>query len=184
MQGHPNIITAKGMSQHVNALPIWDTFFKEHGIATVLELGAGGGGFTRWISERVDRVVSFDIQEPKSRQLDQCANVTRVVTNVFRPKGYRLVVGYIDSLPRPFLLICDNGDKIREFNTYGPLLRSDDFISAHDYCRTKEDHAKYMKNKIWQYHEIWDEAIQATLDLGFVEETPEIFIRQPGVCGS
>jgi len=39
----------------------------------------------------------------------------------------------IDSMPHPLVLFCDDGDKPREFRTFGPLLTKGDIIATHDW---------------------------------------------------
>jgi hypothetical protein len=52
------------------------------------------------------------------------------------------------------LLLCDNGDKIREFKTFAPLLKSGDVIMAHDYVETQERFEKEFKKEKWGYCEV------------------------------
>ena len=52
------------------------------------------------------------------------------------------------------LLLCDGGCKYREFNLLSSFLKSGDFIIAHDYAHDKNFFNDYIKDKIWNWHEI------------------------------
>ena len=41
--------------------------------------------------------------------------------------------GLIDSLPKPTVLFCDNGNKPLEWNRYVPMLEVGDFAAVHDW---------------------------------------------------
>lgn len=51
------------------------------------------------------------------------------------------------------LVLCDNGNKILEFNTYSKYLKSEDLIMAHDYSPSK---TFWQANKHWRTLEIED----------------------------
>ena len=52
------------------------------------------------------------------------------------------------------IVLCDGGDKIREFNILSKFLKEGDFILAHDYAENKEIFDSKIYKKIWNWHEI------------------------------
>ena len=90
----------------------------------LLELGTASGTFSKWLSERVEWFTTLDIGTPDAptpgfMQLDILG----------RPDDVRKLIA---EAPRPFVLYCDNGDKQREVEMYGPTLHVGDFMAVHD----------------------------------------------------
>jgi len=54
------------------------------------------------------------------------------------------------------LVLCDGGDKRREFAVFQASLRSDDIIMAHDYSATTDSFKSECFGKIWNWHEFED----------------------------
>jgi len=47
------------------------------------------------------------------------------------------------------LILCDNGDKIKELELYGSALKSGDYILIHDYASGQGNFDKLVENKEW-----------------------------------
>ena len=62
------------------------------------------------------------------------------------------------------LLLCDGGDKPKEFNIFGKHLTSGSYIMAHDYASDETDFETNVRNKIWNWFEIQDSDIQETMN--------------------
>ncbi|HUX56051.1 MAG TPA: hypothetical protein VMV77_03695 [Bacteroidales bacterium] len=58
------------------------------------------------------------------------------------------------------LLLCDNGDKIREVCTFAKYLKTGDVIMAHDYA---DDRDSFIKNNYWRTCEIVFENVEKAL---------------------
>ena len=90
-----------------------------------LELGTASGAFSNWLNERVEWFRTIDIDTPAAAtpgfmQLDVWA----------KPDAVRELVA---QAPRPFVLYCDNGNKVREVETFAPSLNVGDFLAVHDF---------------------------------------------------
>ena len=70
-----------------------------------------------------------------------------------------VIVEYIQR-PGPTILLCDGGDKPREFNAAAHFLKPGDIIMAHDYAPDQSYFQQYVNGKIWNWHETWDAQIQ------------------------
>jgi hypothetical protein len=55
------------------------------------------------------------------------------------------------------LVLCDNGDKIREVHALAPYLKNNCVIMAHDYFPTKEN---FLERNCWPVCEITDSDVQ------------------------
>lgn len=125
-------------------LGIYNLFNKEYfsKFNTIIEIGTYNGGLSSYIfdSKKDETIfVTYDI-DPKVNILRERRNdidfrigdcfeeiIFKEITNFIKRKGCTL-------------LICDGGDKIREFNLFSKHLKKDDIIIIHDY---KQD------NKLW-----------------------------------
>ena len=54
-------------------------------------------------------------------------------------------------------MLCDGGDKRREFKTFHKYLKKNDIIMAHDYAPNSEVFKDEYLNKIWNWHEFQDD---------------------------
>ena len=61
------------------------------------------------------------------------------------------------------LVLCDGGDKVKEFKTLSKYLKVDDIIMTHDYAPNKQYFEEYVKDKIWNWHEIQDSDIENSI---------------------
>ena len=71
-----------------------------------------------------------------------------IIQDVFDP----LCISGVGSLIKKegqSLLICDGGNKKREFEVYSPILKQGDIIMAHDYARDATSFEKVKNRGIW-----------------------------------
>ena len=82
------------------------------------------------------------------------------------------------------LLLCDNGNKVLEFNIYSKFLKSGDFIMAHDYGRDEQSF-QIIKNKgIWFVHETrWTDLEESCNKYNIKPVLPEEFDNSVWFCG-
>ncbi len=126
----------------------------------IVELGCGNGLWTTCLSmlagPRV-RVYAFDTRI--MRRPVMCSITWREVDCwEVRAEIERLIAG-----DGPTLLLCDGGNKIREFNSFAPALKLGDVVAAHDYSPTSREFAEITRPLIWGHCEITDERIAETL---------------------
>ena len=62
------------------------------------------------------------------------------------------------------LLLCDGGDKVKEFNIFGKYLTPGSYIMAHDYASNKNNFKEEVKDKIWNWFEIQDSDVQLVMN--------------------
>lgn len=129
----------------------------------IIEIGSRNGGFTTILDEHnlsnTARVYTIDIDgfNPNAKFSD---NVTQIKADCF---AIETVIGNIISQPGVTLVFCDGGDKIREINTFSKYLKSGDMIFGHDYAKDSETFNNIYRSKIWDWHELWDDAINDTI---------------------
>lgn len=94
--------------------------------------------------------------------------------------GIRQLIG----APGRTLLICDGGDKIKEFELYAPFLKQGDYVLVHDYAKDTAEAAKKKAAGIWGFHESNLAALQPTISSANVQEVfEEEFYDAAFFCG-
>ena len=119
----------------------------------IIEFGTGIGAGTLFFALNSNaEVYTFDIQpEPTSKrylQIEEILPITFCFMDVMSPNTVDFVKSLIDK--RRALIYCDDGIKIREFNSYAPILKEGDVLMAHD--KGREIHDEDISEAIIKYH--------------------------------
>jgi hypothetical protein len=149
------------MNQNRLAVPTWSYAIEVYPPARIVELGSYGGGFTTALGVHAWRigaeVVSYDVmQAPDERfkSLAEFLGIRFVREDIFTDRGFNSVAECIGA-PGVTYLLCDDGDKKREFNSFAPILKAGDVIAAHDYC---------AEERWWPWSEIAREDVSGTVE--------------------
>lgn len=125
------------MNQNRLAVPVWDYAFSLHPPARVIELGSYNGGFAMTLAfallARGGSVYSFDTMEAPKEEWRPIAKVLPV--HFLRYDIWELadLIGRQIADGGTTILLCDGGDKRREFNHFAKFLKAGDVIAAHDF---------------------------------------------------
>ena len=135
------------------------------------------------IGLRDSRIMTFDVEErghynDKLRSNNIEVNVIdifsappkhTVAEEVFVPHPWSPFMAWTLNRPelvKPYiqgegvtLVLCDGGYKIGELAVLSPLLKSGDFIMAHDYVDNQDLWEREYKDKIWNWCEVNEEQI-------------------------
>jgi len=115
-----------GAAMHEEDFRAWGSFMKKYQPAAILELGTGSGSFSRFIQKQVYWFITIDNQVPENPpdgfiQLDIFSEIQQIRE-------------FIELSPKPFLLYCDNGNKIEEVKIFSEfLIPYFDYLAVHDY---------------------------------------------------
>jgi len=106
----------------------------------IIELGTGFGGFSVFLALYCVflgnnwELYTFD----NDKKIDRCASETLsrlgvefFNEDIFSDKTERRIIDLIQQ-EGTTVLLCDDGNKIKEFNLFAPYLKSGDYIFAHD----------------------------------------------------
>jgi tRNA A58 N-methylase Trm61 len=139
----------------------------------ILEIGTGAGGLTLFLRDKLNElglketfIKSFDVNDTIFNPSEfDLTNLELSKDNLFGG-GNNFVLERHDLID-PFIksegltiVMCDGGNKVREFNQISPLLKSGDIIMAHDYVETSDLFESEYKNKIWNWCEIQEVDIE------------------------
>lgn len=129
-------------------LLLWERLFNAHPeLRSVVELGTGEGGFSRYLALQAEaRGLAF-------------ATFDHIHMPTHNVEGFRCLDIFSEPdtvaacfLP-PTLLFCDNGEKAREVAVFAPLLQVGDIVVAHDW--NTEIFAKDIPLSIVPIHDEW-----------------------------
>lgn len=136
-------------------------FLLLHQFTHIVEIGTGRGGFTKFLRDTLPdaSIHTWDIVQHLSddqlRTIRATYHPVDAITDSFLAATIRLA--------NRLLVICDGGNKIAEVRHVAPLLRRGDCVIAHDYAVSQEEFKATYKGRIWNWLEITDADIAATL---------------------
>ena len=151
----------RGVSTHQNEHvgSVFRALFRTFKPVRVLEIGTAAGGLTLLLRDLLDEAGCKTAQLWTVDPVDM--NRPHLIIdgiNMIHADGFQdgllpLLQHYVAE-PGPTLMICDGGDKKREFRTFAPHIKSGDIIMAHDYAPTEEYFRGVMFNQHWNWLEI------------------------------
>jgi len=177
--------------QHHDAFGVFYDFLKENKPARILEIGTALGGFTQFLNIALKdlnipaKILTYDIHRMTwyTELIENGIDVR--VENVFGENFESVNQEVIDFIKGDgiTIVLCDGGYKKGEFNLLSNYIKPGDYILAHDYIDTNENFENNYKDKIWNWHEISDEAIKDACERnGLVPHNKEIFDKVVWVC--
>ena len=139
LHGAYNIrINEREMSQNLIAPAAWALAIMLHKPKMVIEIGTSKGGLSALLADCVAHVGgefhTFDIHgDGDFNQYPLRGNATFHLGGCFEFPHAKIIVDCLRAPGRCFLL-CDGGNKPKEWNTFRQFLKRGDVIAAHDWC--------------------------------------------------
>lgn len=138
--------------QNKNFYPAFEKLFAQENIVRVLEIGTATGGFIRAVRDLTNaEIVTYDIKETRRKATLEENNISVKVLSAF--DDFDFIEEYI-SAEGQVLVLCDGGNKPKEFEFFSKMIKPGDVIMAHDYCRDDELYNAYIKDNVWRWCEI------------------------------
>ena len=149
------------MCQNRIAPMVWSYAMEILNPAQIVEIGSLNGGFATALAfiSYLSRckIYSFDICNAPNEDWSGLAmnlGVTFFKEDVFSSNHVSELVG----LRGTSFLLCDGGNKPKEFETFAPSLKDGDIIAAHDYCCDTKSKAPF-----WPWSETTIESVSKTV---------------------
>lgn len=127
------------MSQNRYAISVWSYFLEVFPVNTIIEIGSHDGGMTSCLGIAMHnyggRVFAFDVGYPPERITNFWAHlpISFYHLDVFSDEGMDKIRNLM-ATRGPLLLLCDGGNKPKEFKTFAASLKPEDTIAAHDFA--------------------------------------------------
>lgn len=146
------------MNQASGTMKVFKSFLKNEKFDTLIELGTGRGTLTLFLSDITrSKIYTFNKGDVILADSLTDVGVSVVKADVFSDSTIDQIKELI-SAPGRVLMLCDNGDKVREFNTFSQFLKQGDVIMAHDYFKSKKSHNR----SIWRGCEITESDVEVS----------------------
>ncbi len=130
------------IQQNYYAPIVWNEVIQLIKPDLIIEIGTGNGNWTKLLRlmsfEFMTEIHTYDIRN----NVNNSSNVNFHNEDAF--ESIHEIKQLIDEAGITIVL-CDGGDKIKEFNLFSKLLKKNDIIAAHDYL---------VDNQYWNWSEI------------------------------
>lgn len=177
--------------QSHNVYQIFYDFISEIKPNRILEIGTALGGFTEFLKIIIEhlnldtKILSYDITyKPWYNEMVKKGIDVRV-ENIFNNEWTDVndfVKNFITS-DGITVVLCDGGWKKGEFRILSRIIKTGDFILAHDYSKNEQIFQEEIKDKIWNWCEITEDDITDSVKQNNLESyKPEIFSKAVWVC--
>jgi hypothetical protein len=106
-------------------------------LKAIVEIGTGNGALTTvlglWGVRRKIPVLTVDHGKMFNDSIFECLHIHYACEDEFGEEFKDILKAYTQGFTEKIFLICDGGDKIREFNLWAPQMASGTIIAVHDW---------------------------------------------------
>lgn len=154
--------------QNHNVYEIFFNFLSEVKPKQILEVGTALGGFTQFLSYSCKvlnlntKIISLDIHNHDWYNDIREMGVEVNIENIFINDYSCITEKYSNFIKQDGLtiILCDGGNKIKEFDVLSNYMKYGDIIMAHDYAFDREYFENFINKKIWNWLEITESDIE------------------------
>ena len=156
-----------GMSQNYLAIPFLEYYFEAHRFEYIVEFGSQKGCLSTYFANLAAITEAFFFEtyelfpekdwnqretEGVGHWFERLAEISPHINYFHQDAFSEDTKSHIESNIKEFktFIFCDGGDKVKEFNTYAPLLKPGDCIAVHDWG--VEIHMHQIKDTIKKYN--------------------------------
>lgn len=186
-----SIVSGQGAQQHHNAYQVFYDFIRKAAPNRILEIGTAKGGFISFLKECTNDlgmdtdIRSYDIKDRPVYNKFRSKGIDIRIKNIFDADYTRCdseVTDYIKN-DGVTIILCDGGNKIKEFNLLSKYLKNNDYILAHDYAESLEIFNSSIKFNIWNWCEITSHDVShAAKENNLEYYDKEVFERVAWTC--
>ena len=130
-------ICGHGLSQNYLAYSVWNYIILTEKPDIVIEIGTSVGGFSCLLGKTCQALktyfVTYDIRQVNNPDFESHGVIARNI-DVFSDDGMKEIEQSLGAKrDRKAILLCDGGNKIKEFNTFAGMIGSGSIIAGHDF---------------------------------------------------
>ena len=117
----------------------------------IIEIGTHRGGLTLYLFKNKTpncELISYDI-DPSLREVPESYKIDYRIGDCFETKTHDEIVALMTDPTKRVLLLCDGGNKEREFNDFSRYIKYNDVIMLHDYSDNMDDFRAFAKPIDW-----------------------------------
>ena len=161
---HPNSrFLGFPMSQNRYAIPAWSYLLEKVIPSSIVEIGTSEGGMSCLLAFAARQIGAtfdtFDVGDTVNQKIQQTLHAIcgsghgfhRL--DCFEQIGLHIIKDRL-ALPGVSVLLCDGGNKAKEFQTFARLIKPGDVIAAHD----------FGDEESWPWHEIKIEDVSEVIE--------------------
>jgi hypothetical protein len=118
----------------------------------IIEIGTYSGGFTLFLHKNKKEnceLISYDINASHNK-VPKTHNIDFRIGDCFSDFVHNEIKNLIIDDSKRILLLCDGGNKNKEFNIFSKYLKINDVIMCHDYAETADEFKKFQIILNWQ----------------------------------
>ena len=193
LEHNDSISTYNGWAaqQNYKAFEDFHNFIQNVKPKRILEIGTSIGGFTQFLKYTCDNlelgthIISLDIHEKHWYSNIIEMGVDLRLENIFLDNFQDIPQEYKDFIQGDgvTIVLCDGGDKVREFNLLSKFLKRGDYILGHDYAFNRQVFEESVYQKIWNWHELSEsDILSCSQENNLVDYNREIFESVVWVC--
>lgn len=121
----------------------------------IIEIGSYNGGLSSYIYDSKNKdafFVSYDIEPTinQAKHKKENAEINFKIGDCFDPEVYKEIEASIKR-PGKTLMICDGGNKTKEFIEFSSFLKKEDVIILHDYKDENYEELFFEAKNYWQW---------------------------------
>lgn len=167
------------MSQNRLAAPTWSYAMEVYPPDRIIEIGTGDGGLTTCLGLHAKMIGAKVISYDRKRPNEIIEPIARGLGVDFRLRldiwAHQAEVASLIASPGRVFLLCDGGDKKREFATFAKFLKPGDLVASHDYDAIHEANRDIDQlSRYWPWSEIQQKDVADTV----ASEALEPFLQE------
>ena len=174
LENNDSLSAYDGMTcqQNSNCFELFYKLIEDKRPRRILEIGTALGGFTQYLKHVCDElnmdtdIRTYDIYDSYEYSIMIKKGIDVRVEDIFLQDYSGLlnteIAEYIKSEGN-VIVLCDGGNKIKEFNLLSQYLKTGDIIMAHDYGYDTETFSKKINKVYWNWHEISESDIDESV---------------------
>lgn len=121
---------------------------EDNNFSVIIEIGTHRGGLSLWLNDNKSancEFYTFDIEPNHLKINPEKENINFIKGDCFTDQ-FETIKKLIQNNGQ-VLLLCDGGNKEKEFSTFAPFIKSNDVIMCHDFADNHEDY-NFIKEQI------------------------------------